>query len=127
MRLCSDGSPPLDVMYLRGWAPKLCAPSRQAAVLSGQVSCRSFSTLELRGNAASPKEETVRQQPAMLVATLVSGTRRPMPVSITRSSLVEVADAVEQIYTIAFTENLYPSTEDRRAARLEYAAEHRLS
>ena len=50
-----------------------------------------------------------------------------MPVCITRSSLVEVADAVEHIYTIAFTENLYPSTEDRRAARLEYAAEHRLS
>ena len=50
-----------------------------------------------------------------------------MPVCITRSSLVEVADVVEQIYRIAFTENLYPSTEDRRAARLEYAAEHRLS
>src|SRR5262245_25557383 len=50
-----------------------------------------------------------------------------MPVCITRPSLVEVADAVEQIYTIAFTENLYPSTEDRRAASLEYAAEHRLS
>ena len=49
-----------------------------------------------------------------------------MPVAATKPVLWELADVVEQIFTIAFTENLYPSTEPlRRPSR--YAAEHRLS
>ena len=38
-------------------------------------------------------------------------------------TLWEVADVIEQIYTIAFTENLYPSSEDRQAAMADYQAE----
>jgi hypothetical protein len=50
-----------------------------------------------------------------------------MPVFVTKNSLWEVAAVVEQIYTIAFTEDLRPTLEDRGAARHEYAAEHQLT
>jgi hypothetical protein len=49
-----------------------------------------------------------------------------MPVFVTKIPW-EVAAVVEQIYTIVFTEDLRPTLEDRRAASLEYAAEHRLT
>ena len=41
--------------------------------------------------------------------------------------LWELADVVEQIFTIACTENLYPTTDDRYAAAHEYQAEHQLT
>ena len=50
-----------------------------------------------------------------------------MLVYIKRSTLVEVAVVVEQIYTIAATANLTPTVEDYQAARCDYQAVHRLS
>jgi hypothetical protein len=41
--------------------------------------------------------------------------------------LWEVADTVEQIYRVAWTENLHPRSEDYDAAACDYAAEHGLS
>jgi hypothetical protein len=41
--------------------------------------------------------------------------------------LHELADVVEQVFTIALTENLYPDACDRRAAIADYGAEHGLS
>ena len=50
-----------------------------------------------------------------------------MPVYVMQHTLWEVADVIEQIYTIAFTQNLYPSSEDRQAAMADYQAEHEFS
>jgi hypothetical protein len=41
--------------------------------------------------------------------------------------LWEVADIVEQIYTIALTENLYPRPEEFDAAACDYQADHGLT
>jgi hypothetical protein len=50
-----------------------------------------------------------------------------MPAVITKDSLWEVADVIEQIFRIAWTEDLHASPEDRYAAILDYQAEHRLA
>jgi hypothetical protein len=50
-----------------------------------------------------------------------------MPVYVMQKTLWEVADVIEQIYTIAFTENLQPDLEDREAAILDYRAEQKVA
>jgi hypothetical protein len=44
-----------------------------------------------------------------------------------QKTLWEVADVIEQIYTIAFTTNLQPDPEDREAAILDHRAEHKVA
>jgi hypothetical protein len=46
---------------------------------------------------------------------------------VTKQTLWEVADIVEQIFFIAFVENLHPRPGDYDAATCDYAAEHGLS
>jgi hypothetical protein len=48
-------------------------------------------------------------------------------VVLSRPVLWEVADIVEQIFRIAYTENLHPRPEEYNAATCDYAAEHGLS
>jgi hypothetical protein len=51
----------------------------------------------------------------------------PVPVTVLRPSLHELADILEQIFYIAYTENLHPRPEEYDAATCDYAAEHGLS
>lgn len=50
-----------------------------------------------------------------------------MPIAATNPILWEVADVVEQIFTIALVEDLTPTPEDRYAAILGHQADHGLS
>jgi hypothetical protein len=51
----------------------------------------------------------------------------PVPVTLLRSSLHKLADVVEQIFRIAFVEDLHPRPEEYDAAACEYQAAHGLS
>jgi hypothetical protein len=51
----------------------------------------------------------------------------PVPVTVLRPSLHELADVVEQIFFIACTEELHPRPEEYDAATCDYAADHGLS
>jgi hypothetical protein len=67
-----------------------------------------------------------------LVATPTSGTKAPddnrrLPIAATKPILWEVADVVEQMFTIALVEDLTPTPQDLYAAILGHQADHGLS
>ena len=50
-----------------------------------------------------------------------------MPVTVLRPRLCELADILEQIFRIAFVEDLHPRPKEYDAATCDYAAAHGLS